>query len=149
MRACSFYRIHNFLYVIALESSHYKRYFRSYLECELAPPDAKAERLFKKEERLASEITAAYAKISRLRKQHRAVMKKLRDLGNRKDRNILELEIDKILSDRQLSVLGALNSFSPRPSSFTVPVEGEGFTDPFFRLLDSPNKNAEVPQGNS
>jgi hypothetical protein len=68
MRAYSFCRTHNFLYVIAPEFSYYERYFRSYLKCELAPPDAKVERLFKKEERLISEITAAYAKTSRLRK---------------------------------------------------------------------------------
>jgi hypothetical protein len=72
-------------------------------------------------------------------------MKKLRDLGNRENRNILELEIDKMLSDRQLSVPKVLNSLSPRPSSFTVPVGREGSTDPFFRLLDSPGKSAEVP----
>jgi hemerythrin len=97
MRACSFCRTHNFFYVITPESSHCERYFRSHLECELAPLNAKAERLFKEEKRLVSEITAAYAKITRFRKQHRAVMKKLRDLDNRKDRNIFELKIDEIM----------------------------------------------------
>jgi hypothetical protein len=148
MRACSFCRTHNFLCVVAPESPHCERCFRSHLECELAPPDAKAERLLKEEERLASEIAAAYAKTSRLRKQHRAVMKKLRDLGSREDRNILELEMDEMLSDGQLPAPGALNSPSPRPSSFTVPV-GEGSTDPFLGLLDSPGRSAEVPQGSS
>jgi hypothetical protein len=70
-------------------------------------------------------------------------MKKLRDLSNREDRNILELEIDKILSDRQFSILKALNSSSPRPSSFIIPVK-EGFTNSFLRLLDSPGKSAEM-----
>jgi hypothetical protein len=144
MRACSFYRIYNFLYVIAPESFYCERYFRSYLKCELAPPDAKIERLFKEKERLTFEIAVIYTKISRLRKQYRAVIKKLRDLGSRENRNILELEINKILSDRQLSALKALNFPSPRPFSFTVPVREE-FTDPFFRLLDSPGKNAEIP----
>jgi hypothetical protein len=46
-------------------------------------------------------------------------------------------------SDKQLFILGALNSFSPRFFSFTVPV-GERFIDPFFRFLDSPDKSAEV-----
>jgi hypothetical protein len=63
----------------------------------LAPLDAKAERLFKKKERLAFEIIAIYAKITRLRKQYRAVMKKLRDLGSRENRNILELEMNEIM----------------------------------------------------
>jgi len=53
---------------MALESSHYERYFRSYLKYELALPDAKVKRLFKKKERFAFEITVIYAKTSRLRK---------------------------------------------------------------------------------
>jgi tRNA(Ile)-lysidine synthase TilS/MesJ len=145
MRVYSFYRTHNFLYVIAPESPYYERYFRSYLECELAPPDAKAERLFKKKKRLASEIAAAYAKTTRLRKQHRAVMKKLRDLGNREDRNILELKINKIIisdlpeiSQDRVILLETLNSPSPRFSSFLNPA-----------LLDSPNRNVKVLQGSS
>jgi hypothetical protein len=97
MRACSFYRTHNFLCVITPESSHCERYFRSHLKYELTPPDAKAERFLKKKERLASEITAAYTKITRFRKQYRAIIKKLRDLGNREDRNILELKMDEII----------------------------------------------------
>jgi hypothetical protein len=144
MRAYFFYRTHNFLYIIAPKSSHCERYFRSHLKYELAPSDAKVKRLFKKKERLISEITAAYAKTSRLRKQYRTIMKKLRDLGNRKDRNILELEIDEILSNKQLPALEALNSLSPRPFFFTVPV-GKRSTNPFFRLLNSFSRNAEMP----
>jgi hypothetical protein len=68
MRAYSYYRTYDFFYVITSESSHCERCFRFYLKCELAPPDAKAKRLFKKKERLVFEITAIYAKISRLRK---------------------------------------------------------------------------------
>jgi hypothetical protein len=68
MRACSFYRTYNFLCVITPESPHCERYFRSHLKCELAPLNAKTERLLKKEERLTSKIAAAYAKITCLRK---------------------------------------------------------------------------------
>jgi hypothetical protein len=39
---------------------------------------------------------------------------------------------------------GALNFPSPRSVFFTVPVEREESTDPFFRLLDSPGKSAEI-----
>ena len=70
-------------------------------------------------------------------------MKKLRDLGSRENRNILEFEINEMLSNRQFSVLKALNSLSSRPFSFIVPVK-KGFTDPFFKLLDFSNKSAEV-----
>jgi hypothetical protein len=50
-----------------------------------------------------------------------------------------------IKGDGQLSALRALNSLSPRSSSFTVSVRGEGFTDPFLRLLDFSNRSAEMP----
>jgi hypothetical protein len=82
MRACSYYRTYNFFCVITPESFYCERYFRFYLEYKLTSPDAKAERLFKKKERFISEIIAVYTKISRLRKQYRAVMKKLRDLNS-------------------------------------------------------------------
>jgi hypothetical protein len=68
MRAYSYYRTHNFFYVIAPESLYCERYFRSYLKYKLAPPDIKIKRLLKEKERLISEITAVYAKITRLRK---------------------------------------------------------------------------------
>jgi hypothetical protein len=68
MRVCFYCRIHNFLYVIAPESFYYERYFRSHLECKLAPPDIKVERFLKEKKRLISEIAAAYAKITRFRK---------------------------------------------------------------------------------
>jgi hypothetical protein len=71
-------------------------------------------------------------------------MKKLRDLSSRENRNILEFEIDEILSDRQFPVLKALNSLSSRFSSFIVSV-GKGFTNLFFRLLDFSDKSAEMP----
>jgi hypothetical protein len=71
-------------------------------------------------------------------------MKKLRDLGSREDRNILEFEIDEILSNGQLLTLKALNSFSSRSFSFIVPVGGEGFTNLFLGLLDFPDRNAEM-----
>jgi hypothetical protein len=78
-------------------------------------------------------------------------MKKLRDLSNRKDRNIFKLEIDKIMADNtvekngQLFILKALNFLSSRLFSFTVSVGGEESTDPFFKLLDFPGKNVKVP----
>ena len=81
-------------------------------------------------------------------------MKKLRDLGSRENRNILKLEIDDIMADSvvegngQLPVLEILNSFSPRPFSFTVLI-GKGSTDLFFGLLNSSDRSVEMPQGSS
>jgi hypothetical protein len=40
---------------------------------------------------------------------------------------------------------GVLNFFSSRFAFFTIPVEKEGSTDPFFKFLDSFGKSAEMP----
>jgi hypothetical protein len=64
-------------------------------------------------------------------------------MGDRKMKNILNLEIDELLSDGQLFILKALNSFSSRLFFFIVSV-GEGFIDLFFRLLDFSGRNAEL-----
>jgi hypothetical protein len=46
--------------------------------------------------------------------------------------------------DKQFFALKTLNSLLSRLFFFTVPV-GKRFTNPFFRLLDFFDKNAEVP----
>jgi hypothetical protein len=74
----------------------------------------------------------------------------MRDLDNREARNIFKIKIDEIISDLpevlrgEVILLKALNSFSSRFSSFTVLAEGEGFINPFFRLLDFSDRSAEV-----
>jgi len=51
----------------------------------------------------------------------------------------------KILKrDKQFLILKILNFLSPRLFSFTIFIGREKFTDPFFRLLNFPGKNAEV-----
>jgi hypothetical protein len=137
MRAYSYYRTHNFLYVVNPESPHYEQCFRSHLKCELTLSNAKAERLLRKKKRLTSEIAAIYAKTTRFRKQHRAIIKKLRDLDNRENRNILELKIDEILSKIPVKSAEILNLFSPRSSSFLNPA-----------LLNSPGKTLTEPLSN-
>jgi hypothetical protein len=47
--------------------------------------------------------------------------------------------------NKQFLTLKTLNSFSPRFFSFTISVGKKGFTDPFFKLLNSPGKNAKMP----
>ena len=139
------------------DSEHCSTCVRAGRSCELAPPYQEMERLDKVEDKLAQEMMEAEAKLLRLRKQRRLLQKKRRALGARELQNVEELEIDEMMTegveifegDGQLPAPGALNSPSPRPSSFTVPVGGEGSTDPFLGLLDSPGRSAEVPQGSS
>jgi hypothetical protein len=70
----------------------------------------------------------------------------MRNLDNRKARNILELEMDEIIINavKRVILLKALNSFSPRFFSFINLIVGEGFINPFFRFLDSSGKSAEM-----
>jgi hypothetical protein len=156
MRPYAYYSSRGFLYVLGAESPHCERYYRANRQCELAPPDTEIERLLKQKRKLFGEAKKTQTKTIRLNKQRRAVLKRVRDLSERKNQNILKLELDKMVElksfpvkstkgDGQLPAPKALNSLSPRPSSFTVPIDKEGFTDPFLRLLNSPNRNAEMP----
>jgi hypothetical protein len=71
----------------------------------------------------------------------------MRNLNNRKTRNILEFEIDKRIADtvKKIILLEILNFLSSQFSSFTNLIVRERFINPFFKLLNSPGKNAEVP----
>src|SRR5258707_533572 len=64
MRAYLYCRTYNFLCVVGPESVYCERYFRSYLEYEVALLDAKAERLFNKKR------AAAFRNYCRVRENH-------------------------------------------------------------------------------
>jgi hypothetical protein len=85
-------------------------------------------------------------------------MRKLRELNRREKQNILKLEIDEIMADSTVKVnefitaiikrvilSEVLNSSSPRFFSFIDLIIRERLINPFFRLLDSPDKNAKMP----
>src|SRR5450755_4150092 len=81
--------------VVAPESEHCKECFRVYRHCDLAPlSDATLERLHKQERDLAEQALEAQTKVNRLRRQRRLILKKLKDLGNQEERNLLELKMD-------------------------------------------------------
>jgi hypothetical protein len=150
MRSCRFYISRNFLCVISNLSEHYEQYFRSKRFCELTPPNAEIERLLRQKKKFFDKAIKAKAKITRFAKQYKLIMQKLRELDRREKQNILKLKINEIMANRavkenrQLLTLKVLNSPSPRSFSFTVPVIGKGSTNPFLRLLNSLNKNAEI-----
>ena len=162
MRPCQSCVSRGLLCVVSDMSEHCEQCFRVKRSCELAPPDAEMERLLRQKKELFDKAMEAKAKATRFAKQHRLVVRKLRELDRREEQNILELEIDEIMADGAVEVdgfvaaategvisSGALNSPSPRSSSFIDPAVGEGSTDPFLGLLDSPGRSAEVPQGSS
>jgi hypothetical protein len=52
--------------------------------------------------------------------------------------------MDEILAETLIKPMKVLNPFSSRSSFFTILTKGERFTNPFFRLLNSLNRNAEI-----
>ena len=115
--------------------------------CDLSSPVPLIEKLSRQEGEILSEISQAHktareaeAKVARLRKQRRLLLKRMKELGDREAQNIFELECDEMVSGTGEGVVssGALNSPSPRSSSFLDPA-----------LLDSQNRNPATPQGSS
>jgi hypothetical protein len=84
-------------------------------DCELFFPIAKFDKLSKQKKELFDQITEYKTRARRLRKQRRLLLKKIRNLGDRKARNILKLKMNEIIVDmvKKIILLEALNSFSP------------------------------------
>jgi hypothetical protein len=95
------------------------------------------DKLSEQENKLLDQITESKARIRRLRKQRRLLLKKIRNLGDRKAQNIFKLKINKILSEALVKPAKILNSFSSRSFSFFN-----------FALLNSPNKISAEPLNN-
>jgi hypothetical protein len=71
--------------LVTPELEHYIECYRSYRRYKLASPIAEVDRLGEKEEKLRSERLALEVKVLRLRKQERALRKKMRELGDREE----------------------------------------------------------------
>jgi hypothetical protein len=84
-------------------------------KCELASPWAEVDKLQQEDERLSEKIVEAEAKAARLRKQRRVTRRKLKMLGDREYKNILEMETDEAVS---AAVTGVFNP-DPNPLSPT------------------------------
>jgi predicted transcriptional regulator len=87
------------LYQISEASDYCVEYYRTHRQYELASPIAEIERLNSKAEALRKQrlevIVKAQRKALRLRKQERALIKKMRELSARENQNILELEMEE------------------------------------------------------
>jgi hypothetical protein len=159
-QSCVFARL---LYVVSSVSEHCEQYVRRGRICELALPNREITRLNREQKELFDKASAtktvaaqALAKANRYIKQRRLALKRIKELGYRENQNILELEVDEILTDSAAVVKDleinefvviviegvilskALNSPSPRSSSFLNPA-----------LLGSPSRSVKVSQGNS
>jgi hypothetical protein len=166
MRPCQSCVSARLLCVVSSASEHCEQCVRRGRTCELAPPDREITRLDREQKELFDKASAAkavaaqaLAKANRYTKQRRLALKRIKELGRREDQNILELEVDEMLTDGAAVVgglemdesllseplvplvdspSGALNSPSPRPFSFLDPA-----------LLGSPDRTVEVSQSNS
>lgn len=137
MRPCSHCVSFGLLCVMSDDSEHCAECVRTHRWCELAPPSSSEwERLHSQEQKLAEEALAAEAKTIRLRKQRRLIQKKLRDMGDREMKNILDLEMDEMLLGAPIEPAEVLNPSSPRSPSFLDPA-----------LLGSPDRTPAEPLG--
>jgi hypothetical protein len=104
----------------------------------------KVDRLLTKKEKLRDQVLEAETKALRLRKQARILRKKARELSDREDRNILDLEIDEALAEALAEALDPeLPRSSPAPG---VPPSSAGFSQVSFGSL---NRISPVPTSNS
>ena len=119
MRPCQFCLSRSLLCVIAKHSEHCEQCVRHHRLCELAPPSSsELERLSKQERKLFREASEAKAKAIRLSQQRRLLIKRMKEIGQREDQNILELEIDEMMEDTSFpDPLGPSGVSTPRATA--------------------------------
>ena len=100
MRPCSACVRTNELCVISRESDSCELCVRHHRSCDLAPlSDRELDKLHSEAQRFDDQEAELIAKLARIRRQRRSVLKKLRDLNDREARNILKLEAEEMLLD--------------------------------------------------
>jgi hypothetical protein len=95
IRPCAYCVFYYILCSVSEASDYYIKYYRTHRRCELVSFIAEVERLIIKAEVLRKQRLEAKRKAIRLRKQERALYKKIRELGDREDQNILNLEAEE------------------------------------------------------
>src|SRR5450755_4795063 len=90
--------------------------------CNLVSPVTAIEKLARQENDILSQISLAHkvareaeAKVARLRRQRRLLLKKMKDLGDREAQNIFELEVEEMVAE--VPPLEPLSSDPPLSSS--------------------------------
>jgi hypothetical protein len=102
---------------------YYIECYRTHRQCELASPMAEVERLNSKAEVLRERRLEAERTAIRLRKQEKALYRKMRELGAREEQNILELEMEETAEEAldfsELPNSAPALGFPPSPASFS------------------------------
>ena len=92
--------------------------FRHNRPASWPPRTSEVERLLRKKEEFEEQILALEAKTLRVRKQKRLLQKKLRELRDREEQNIQDLELDELMGEL------------PQPSSSESTIPAPGPTSP-------------------
>jgi glycine/D-amino acid oxidase-like deaminating enzyme len=141
MRPCSACVTRRILCQISEASDHCVECYRTHRQCELTSPIAEVERLSSKAEVLRERRLEAERTAIRLRKQEKALHRKMRELGAREEQNILELEMEEAAEE----VLDPSELPSSAPA-LGVPPSPAGFSQISFGSLD---RTSPVPTGSS
>jgi type I site-specific restriction endonuclease len=125
MRPCASYTAQGCPYVLSPLDDRCEQYIRMLRVCDLASPHAEYQRLATESARLQDEALRAEAKAARLRRQRRALLKRLHALDAREKVNIEELEADERLLDKLAPpLIPSAGSGLPAPG---VPPSPAGF----------------------
>jgi hypothetical protein len=149
MRPYSTYVLRGLLCQTSEASDHYVECYRTHRRYELASPMVEVERLGAKVDTLREQRLEAERKAIRLRKQERALIKKMRELGNREDQNILDLEIEEEMEEAAKRALSSSSDPSELPNSAPAlgfPPSPAGFSQVSF---DSLGRTSPVPTSSS
>jgi uncharacterized protein (DUF3084 family) len=95
MRPCTSYVSHGTLCVLFSIDERCEQCYRSQRSYELASPWSEFDKLHKEKEKIRQQRLKAKLKAVRLRKQERALQKRLKALSDREKQNILDLEMDE------------------------------------------------------
>jgi hypothetical protein len=110
---------------------------------------AEVERLATKAEALREQRLEIERKAIRLRKQERALYKKMRELGDRKNQNILDLEMEEEMEEAAKRALNSPLDSSELPNSAPAlgfPPSPAGFFQVSFGFL---GRTSPAPTGSS
>jgi type I site-specific restriction endonuclease len=128
MRPCSACVAQGCLCVLSPLDDRYAQCVRTLRVCDLASPHAECQRLVTEAERLQDEALKAEAKASRLRRQRRALLKRLHSLDAREKVNIEELEQDEawasLANPPELPSSSPAPGVSPGPAGFFQALPG-------------------------
>lgn len=113
MRSCSHCVRASALCVLSPSSEKCEQCYRFNRPCDLASPWTEVDRLLKQSEQLQAKALEAEAKAHRLRKQRRAILKKVRALGDQEEKNIEEMEADEAAGMIPPPVPGPTGAQSP------------------------------------